>query len=955
MIIDEPSINEAGRIVQSLDGSWQVVFDENNEGVQASWNSSYVFRGLDSLDIPVPSSLEEHRQDYEGVAWYFRTFAVPATWEGRLVRVTFDAVNYLCEIWVNGEQVGRHEGGYTPFSLRIDEQLLWGQDNVITVRVITPLVTREEGIGELEPNSMPHWRGGITGGIWQSVRLVATAPQFVDDLYIQPHIDTQTAEIQATLVNSGPEAKLVTARVTIADATSSGGPVANREREWVLQPGENLENCSLQIPYMQTWSPSNPHLYRADIRILDGDQLLDSFQDRFGMREFTIRDNAFFLNGEPLYLKATFFEGLYPNRIAYPDSEAMARKEIQLAKEAGFNMIRPWRKQPPPMWLDLADEKGVMVVGALPIECMNFWPAITPHLGRRIGIEVRETVLRDRNRACVVQWELFNEIFRDELAVYREPMSELARSLDPSRLVLDESGSFAGVAKIHLPYSDEVLEFNDVHTYPGAPVSAQLVDGFVALAMTEEEKKEKGLGKSEMRSKSKQNPGLMTYVSEVGYGSLPDLEANNRDFMASGNELVPAYRYHRDLAESLTQVMEESGFSKIFPNLKEFTDDSQAIHARANKLMLEGARMNSRIAGYCLHALTDGDWILGAGLLDLFRNPKAPYYTAQAVNQPRYLVVRALPRTVYADQGTRIQITGINELEALSGSLVVEWLDSAGNVIHESQAEVELQSGITELVSEHQPTEGLLGSYEVRARLLDENGKSLVENSTSLDVFEKANISELTGPVAFLGRNPRLVSYLEKHGFSIEEFSEETPQATPVFVYETEESLKADLGDSLRRFIEDGGIAVYDNPLKPKPNWGMELISESLLPVRPLVEGSQGLWTGVSHLVREHPLVKGLPGHCSMGQAYENVYATNTLRNLESDPVIASVSYSIHEHGYDRNYLGPGEAWIGSDLSTVHLGEGQLLISTLSIVDHLGSDPVADKILFNMVNFVANQ
>ena len=83
------------------------------------------------------------------------------------------------------------------------------------------------------------------------------------------------------------------------------------------------------------------------------------------MREFTIRDKQWMLNGKPLHLKATFFEGLYPLKLAYPDSREMAIREIQLAKEAGFNMIRPWRKPPPPMWLDLADEMGVLTVGSL--------------------------------------------------------------------------------------------------------------------------------------------------------------------------------------------------------------------------------------------------------------------------------------------------------------------------------------------------------------------------------------------------------------------------------------------------------------------------------------------------------------------------------------------------------------------------------------------------------------
>ena len=122
------------------------------------------------------------------------------------------------------------------------------------------------------------------------------------------------------------------------------------------------------------------------------------------------------------------------------------RKEIQLAKEAGFNMIRPWRRPPAPMWLDLADEMGVLVVGSPALECMTL-PVSTPYLPKRVEHEVRQAILRDRNRACIVQWELFNELHRPVLKQLMRPMAMLARELDPTRLILDESGGWAFGAK----------------------------------------------------------------------------------------------------------------------------------------------------------------------------------------------------------------------------------------------------------------------------------------------------------------------------------------------------------------------------------------------------------------------------------------------------------------------------------------------------------------------------
>ena len=261
-----------------------------------------------------------------------------------------------------------------------------------------------------------------------------------------------------------------------------------------------------------------------------GGTVSDRWETRFGMREFTIRDKKFYLNGKPLYLKATFFEGLYPVKLAYPDSREMAIREIQLAKDAGFNMIRPWRKPPPPMWLDLADEMGVLTVGSLAVECMDL-PIESASLSGWVENEVRESILRDRNRTCVVQWELFNEITERQPNLKRllHPMSVLARQLDPTRLILDESGGWAQGANMYLPYESEPTKFNDIHDYPGPQINEEVYSKLLLTgSKTHEEMRAMGL-RGRLPGKNVV-PGLMSFFSELGYGSLPDLVDNNRRF-----------------------------------------------------------------------------------------------------------------------------------------------------------------------------------------------------------------------------------------------------------------------------------------------------------------------------------------------------------------------------------------------------------------------------------------
>jgi len=152
----------ACRAELSLDGDWQIVFDEANAGEATGWQRAEVLPP-EAEAIRVPSCWEQTRQDYEGVAWYARAFRVPDDWRGRHVRLRFGAVNYRAEVWLNDAPAGIHEGGYTPFELDVADLLRFDGDNVLVVRVVGPAVTVER-VDDLIRNEAPHWRGAIAGG-----------------------------------------------------------------------------------------------------------------------------------------------------------------------------------------------------------------------------------------------------------------------------------------------------------------------------------------------------------------------------------------------------------------------------------------------------------------------------------------------------------------------------------------------------------------------------------------------------------------------------------------------------------------------------------------------------------------------------------------------------------------------------------------------------------------------
>ena len=666
------------------------------------------------------------------------------------------------------------------------------------------------------------------------------------------------------------------------------------------------------------------------------------------------------LNGKPIYIKAAFFEGLYPNELALPDTPEMAQREIQLAKECGFNIIRPWRKPPPPMWLDMCDEMGVMVIGGMPIECMRLWPTVTPHLRDRIEQTVRSAILRDRNRACVVQWEIFNEIHRLELSRLKHSTSMLARRLDPTRLILDESGGFAGGASIYLPYQFEPQPFNDVHAYPGSLLSPSQCDAFLTISKTPEELRAMGLTGARFTA-SKTVPGQLSLVSEIGYGSLPDLVDNNRRFAESGNPLTPPYRYHQMLAESFLDVFKQNKLDSVYPDLKKFCLDQQAIHSEANKRMLEAIRLNDSVGGYCVHALTGGDWVIGAGLLDLFRNPKGSYWGTKEANQPRYLALRVRPRNVYASQGTRITVDGINDLKPIGGKLVVEIVSKKGQLVFQNESKVSMVSGIGQLFADQLDTDKLSGTYTAHVTLRDQTGEVVTRSQFKFDVFDDEQLKVPEVKIAVLDINNSLRRYLESAGVPYVEFDADTPKKMPVFVSTAAANnpqQKQSFAD-LERFVSAGGTAIYLETIKRRsgnPYGGGKLSGADALPIEATLRPAKGLWVGVSHVVTDHPIFDGLPSKCMMDQIYENIWSPQTLMDLPGQKIVASVSHGWFRNRHDqRNYLGPEPAWCGMDLGVVPHSQGRYVLSGLRVLEHLGSDPVADKILFNMIQWATLQ
>jgi hypothetical protein len=534
-------------------------------------------------------------------------------------------------------------------------------------------------------------------------------------------------------------------------------------------------------------------------------------------------------------------------------------------------------------------------------------------------------------------------------------MSMLARKLDPTRMILDESGGWAQGASMFLPYESEPTKFNDIHSYPGPFINNEIYTKLLLTGRkTNEEIHQMGLtgglfGKNVITK-------LMSFFSELGYGSLPDLVDNNERFETIGNPIVPPAVYHSRLADQHIRALKDSGFDTIYPNLKQLCLDEQKIHGAANKRMIEAVRCNPNVKGYCIHALVAGDWIIGAGLLDLWRNPKTyAYEGTKAANQPQIISIRMFPRNIYAEQGTKIEITSVNELDGIKGILKVEIVSDKNRTVFTKEANVNMVSGIAQLFSEKLDANSLKGTYKLRAKINIENGLKITENEYDFDVFSAEQLSVPKKRIAVLDPSNSLKPFLERKGIAFEEFSPSTDLSLPVFVSRTHAKTKkqGSLFSELRKFITSGGTAVYFQAGGTYVKWGTPGDASKLLPVNLRLKRGLGHWMGHPRFVKEHPVFDGLPVDCIMGSIYENVWPQHSFMGIEGQTLAGTIGIDWFPD-YDlerRHYYGPGDVWWGSDIAITPVGKGHCILSQFRLVDNLGTDPVADKILYNLIEF----
>ncbi len=372
-----------------------------------------------------------HDRGFQTSLWYHRTVTVPAAWVDRRVLVHFGAVDYEAHIYLDGACVGRHLGGSSSFAVdlgRLDPTRAY---HLVVHAVDDPRSRRQASGKQSHRPESHHVVYTRVSGIWQSVWLEAVPERRLVD--VQHAADPHQGRLALTPRFAGVRAEDSWHARLLAD----GHTVA--EAEGAAIPGVPL---TLETPHPRPWTPDDPFLYDLVLELRDRDgTVLDRVASYAGLRSLAIDGGRLLLNGSPFYPRLVLDQGYWPEGVWTAPSDAALRRDIELAREAGFNGARLHQKAFEERYHYWADRLGFLTWG----ESASWgFDERDPEAARRFAREWAELLERDRNHPSIVAWTPFNEtdpgLNADAHRRLVEDTVALTRALDPGRPINDCSG-----------------------------------------------------------------------------------------------------------------------------------------------------------------------------------------------------------------------------------------------------------------------------------------------------------------------------------------------------------------------------------------------------------------------------------------------------------------------------------------------------------------------------------
>ncbi|HEL2033435.1 TPA: beta-glucuronidase [Streptococcus suis] len=506
------------RSVYSLNGIWK--FKQGNNDVHTLLDTDEV--------MVVPSSfndvvVDKDKRRFVGDNWYELMVALPVVSADEELVVRFGSVTHQAKVYADGQLIGEHKGGFTPFECLIPLNLYDADQFRLTVcannelnYTTLPVGNYSEEVdenGQIVKTVKENFDFFNYAGIQRTVHLYKRPQNRIEDIVIRTELNQ---DLTQAVVNVDVK--------TVGQYDSIRMSILDQEGQEVGL----LENGQMVIEHPRLWEVLDAYLYTAKVELFDGENLLDTYSEQFGIRSVAVENGQFFINGKPFYFKGfgkhedTFINGRGFN-------EAANLMDLNLLKDIGANSFRTSHYPYSEEMMRLADRLGIVVLDEVPAvglfqlfnaalnltgdseEAKNTWEVMQTKEAHELVID--ELIARDKNHPSVVMWVVANEPAGHEKGAraYFEPLIQRMRDRDPSKRPVTLVNIMTAT-----PDKDEVMDLVDVvclNRYYGWYVA----HGDLKAA-------EKGL-RQELETWQKLYPDKPILITEYGADTLPGLHS----------------------------------------------------------------------------------------------------------------------------------------------------------------------------------------------------------------------------------------------------------------------------------------------------------------------------------------------------------------------------------------------------------------------------------------------
>lgn len=426
-----------------LNGIWRFKLDKG-EGFLEQW---YKHKLKNTLEMPVPASYNDlvesqEVRDHVGWVWYEREFVLPKSLLGDRIVLRFGSATHEAKVYLNGEFLMEHKGGFTPFEAEVNSLLVCGENrltvavnNIIDESTLPVGMVKESEVdGKKVIKNYVNFDFFNYAGIHRPVKLYTTPKTYIEDITIVTDFNGDKGHVKYDVTVVGE----FLGDVNISIIDEDGNIVAT-------QKGLSEE---VVIEKVQLWEPLASYLYTLKVDLVQDGTVIDTYSEPFGVRTVAVREGKFLINDKPFYFKGFGkHEDSYVNGRGF--NEIINVKDFSLMKWIGANSFRTAHYPYSEEIMRLADREGIVVIDETPAVGLHLNFMATGLFGssekrdtwKEIGTMeahiqvIRELIARDKNHPSVVMWSIANEPDSDSEGAkeYFEPLIKLAKELDPQK------------------------------------------------------------------------------------------------------------------------------------------------------------------------------------------------------------------------------------------------------------------------------------------------------------------------------------------------------------------------------------------------------------------------------------------------------------------------------------------------------------------------------------------